>query len=314
MPVLPGLQAIVDAVASAPKPDQSLSVAEQREQGHAIIESTVNALSGEPQSIASQTDYQVPVEGGEITVRRYCPEGAGPFPALVYYHGGGFWIGTLDHSDGRCRALANEAQCVVVSVAYRLAPEAKFPVPVEDSFAALRWVVDHAETLNIDRDRVAVGGASAGGNLAAVVALLARDRRGPKVILQILEVPATDLTMSQPSIEENANGPMLTKASCERCRELYLEDLSDARNPLASPLLAEDLSGLPPAIVMTMEFDPLRDEGEAYALRMQDAGVQVEYTMWKGQFHGSQNMKKLIPEESSAYQEMIVEGLRNAFA
>ena len=118
----------------------------------------------------------------------------GPFPALVYYHGGGFWIGTLDHSDGRCRAFANDAQCVVISVAYRLAPEAKFPVPVHDSFAALRWVVDHAEMLNIDRARLAVGGASAGGNLAAVMALLARDRGGPELVLQILEVPATDLT------------------------------------------------------------------------------------------------------------------------
>jgi len=115
-------------------------------------------------------------------------------------------------------------------------------------------------------------------------------------------------------MEENANAPMLTKVSCERCRELYLEDLSDARNPLASPLLAEELSGLPPAIVMTMELDPLRDEGEAYARRMRDSEVQVDYTMWRGQFHGSQNMKKLIPEEAAGYHEMIVEGLRNAFA
>ena len=314
MPVLPGLQTIAEAVSSAPKPDQSLSVAEQREFGHSIIESTVNELSGEPQPIFSQTDFQVPVEGGEITVRRYCPEGTGPFPALVYYHGGGFWIGTLDHSDGRCRALANDAQCVVVSVAYRLAPEAKFPVPVEDSYAALRWVAGHAELLNIDLARLAVGGASAGGNLAAVTALLARDRGGPELVLQVLEVPTTDLTLSQPSMEENANAPMLTKASCERCRELYLKDLSDAHNPLASPLLAGDLSRLPPAIVMTMEFDPLRDEGAAYARRMRDAGVPVEYVMWPGQFHGSQNMRLLIPEESAEYNRVIVQGLRTAFA
>jgi acetyl esterase len=142
---------------------------------------------------------------------------------------------------------------------------------------------------------------------------MARDRGGPNLILQVLEVPATDLTMSQPSIEENAAGPMLTKESCERCRDLYLSDLADARNPYASPLLAEDLSNLPPAIVMTMEFDPLRDEGEAYAARLQKAGVSTQCTRWEGQFHGSQGMAKLIPDEAAAYQQKIIEALRRAY-
>jgi acetyl esterase len=255
----------------------------------------------------------VPVDGGEIAVRVYEPGGDGPFPCHVYFHGGGFWLGNLEMSDASCRATAVDAGCVVASVDYRLAPEATFPVPAEDCFTALRWVVDHAAELHVDAGRVSVGGASAGGNLAAVVALMARDRGGPDLVLQVLEIPVTDLTMSQESVRSNGVGYLLTTTSIEQYTSYYLADPADATNPYASPLLAPDLTNLPPAVVMTAELDPLRDEGEAYARRLAEAGVPVEATRWDGQFHGSQTMGKLIPDEVAAYHAAIVAALRKAY-
>lgn len=315
MPLLPGLQPIVDAMA-APRPEAPTprSVAELRAQGNAALDASIGALQGEMPPIAAQDDHQVPVDGGTITVRRYRPAGEGPFPLHVYLHGGGFWVGTLAQSDGPCRAVANDAGCVVLSVDYRLAPEAKFPVPLEDCYTALGWALANAGTLEVDPARVSIGGTSAGGNLAAAVALVARDRGSPPLVLQVLEVPTTDLTMSQPSIEENAAGPLLTKDSLLQLRDYYLGDPADARHPYASPLLAPDLSGLPPAVVMTAELDPLRDEGEAYARRLAEAGVPVAHTRWDGQFHGAQGMAKLIPDEAAAYHGRIVEALRGAYA
>ena len=255
----------------------------------------------------------MPVDGGEITVRIYTPFGQGPFPAHLYLHGGGFWLGRPDHFDSNCQATADGAGCVVVSVDYRLAPEHKFPTAPEDCYAALLWLVDHAAELDVDPTRVSVGGGSAGGNLTAVVALMARDRNGPELVFQLLEIPVTDLTGSQPSIVENGSGYMLTKEGMELCVEYYLADPADKTHPYASPLLADDLSGLPPALVMTAEFDPLRDEGEAYGRRLAEAGVPTSIRRWEGQFHGSIMMGKLIPDLSEEYRVMVVDALRAAY-
>ena len=159
-----------------------------------------------------------------------------------------------------------------------------------------------------------MGGGSAGGNLTAVVAQMSRDRGGPPLVFQVLEIPATDFTTTYPSMEENAEGYFLTKAAMAMCRDYYLADPGDAKNPYASPMLAEDLSGLPPALVMTAEFDPLRDEGEAYGRRLQDAGVPTTLRRWEGQIHGSQSFAKLMPEAAAEYREMVAAALRDAYA
>jgi acetyl esterase len=263
--------------------------------------------------LGSEIDHRVPVDGGEITVRVYTPEGAGPFPGYVYFHGGGFWMGALGLFDSECRGIASDAGCVVASVDYRLAPEAKVPVPVEDCYTAFLWVVAHAADLKVDPGRIVVGGASAGGNLGAAVALLARDRSGPPIVLQVLEIPVTDLTMSQPSVKENGVGYLLTEEGIIDFTAKYLADPADAANPYASPLLADDLSGLPPALVTTMELDPLRDEGEAYARRLAEAGVPVEHTRWNGHFHGSTTMAAVVPDEAAAYHGVVVDALNRAF-
>jgi acetyl esterase len=219
-------------------------------------------------------------------------------PCYLYLHGGGWWLGTLDQSDSSCRGIATDVGCVVVSVDYRLAPEHKFPTAVEDSYAALLWVVEHADELGIDASRIAIGGGSAGGNLAAVVSLLARDRGGPKLVLQVLEVAALDFS----------------RPGKEQYYDLYLGSDEHATNPHASPLLAPDLSGLPPAVVMSAQYDPLSKEDAEYAERLRHAGVPVEERCWPGQFHGSMQLAKLIPDEAREYHDQIVDALRRAFA
>ncbi|MHB8463348.1 MAG: alpha/beta hydrolase [Acidimicrobiales bacterium] len=209
--------------------------------------------------------------------------------------------------------MATGAGCIVASVEYRLAPDHPFPTEPEDCYRALYWLVEHADTLGIDPTRISVGGASSGGNLAAVVALMARDRGGPPLVAQILEVPVIDLTLSQPSIEENGDGYLLTRAAIEQSYRYYLTDPADATNPYASPIFAHDLAGLPPALIMTCEFDPLRDEGEAYARRLADAGVPTTLRRWDGQIHGSHVLDKLLPAEATQARQMIIAALRAAY-
>jgi acetyl esterase len=241
------------------------------------------------QPIARSEDRTVPGPDGEIPVRVYTPDAAtgasGPLPILVYYHGGGWVIGSIETHDNTCRALANLTPCIVVSVEYRLAPEFRFPAGLEDCYAATKWVAEHGAELGGDPTRLAVGGDSAGGNLAAAVSLAARDRGGPNIAYQLLIYPVTDSTNDTPSHREMGTGYGLTQDGMVYFWELYVSEPADATNPLAAVLHA-DLHGLPPAMVITAEFDPLRDEGDAYAEKLKAAGVQVEHVAYPGQIHG----------------------------
>jgi acetyl esterase len=277
------------------QPD-GLSPAEKRAWMHERIDETFTAMMDDRPPVATEVDHRVPVEGGEITVRVYAPESSTALPGYLYLHGGGWWLGTLDQSDSACRGIAADVGCVVVSVDYRLAPEHKFPVAGDDSYAALLWVVDHAAELGIDPTRLAVGGGSAGGNLAAVIALMSRDRGGPKLALQVLEQAVVDFRSPDKAMYI----------------DLYLGHADNVTNPYASPILA-DLTGLPPALVMSAEHDRLRDEDAAYAARLTEAGVAVEARCWEGQFHGSTHLAKLIPNEAAEYHRMVVAALRRAF-
>jgi acetyl esterase len=260
--------------------------------------------------VASITHRMIPVEGGHILVRLYRPH-QGDLPLHVFFHGGGWCTGTLDQRDVRCQDLAMDAGCVVASVDYRLAPENQYPTAPEDCYAAVQWLVDRASDLGVNPAAVSVGGESAGGNLAAVVCLMAKDRSGPQLAFQMLEVPATDLTLSQPSVHELATGYMLTLQGMQTYVRCYIEDSSRVTEPYASPLHAPDLSGLPPAWVMTCEFDPLRSDGEAYAKRLVEAGVPTEYRQLDGHIHPSFAFTRLTAT-ARPYQRDAAAALRAA--
>lgn len=260
---------------------------------------------------AAQRDLLVPVQGGQIVVRLYEAHGAGPHPLHVFLHGGGWCVGTLDERDARCREIAAGASCTVASVDYRMAPENAFPTPVEDCYAALCWLVDHAEELAIDADRVSIGGESAGANLAAAVCLAARDRSGPAICHQWLDVPAVDCTLSQPSIHTEPDGQLLDLDTIVEFRDCYLPDPEQYVDPLASPLLADDLSGLPPAWIMSAEHDKLRDDGLAYAAALEGAGVPVHHEVLAGHVHSSFAFTRLLPS-AKAYERRAIRALRAA--
>jgi acetyl esterase len=222
---------------------------------------------------------------GAFKVRIYTPEGKGPWPALLYVHGGGWVLGDLESHDDVCRSLAHRTPCVVVSVDYRLSPEAKFPVPLDDCETALKWTVEHAAELGIVPSKVAVGGDSAGGNLAAGLTIRMRDRGGPKIAFQLLIYPATERSVGRESHREFAVGFGLTRSNMQWFWDCYL-NAADRDNPEVSPLRAESLRGLPPAFVLTAHSDVLRDEGEAYAKRLQESGVPVTAIRFRGMNHG----------------------------
>jgi acetyl esterase len=231
---------------------------------------------------------------------------------LVYFHGGGWVIGSLDTHDNSCRTLANSTGAIVVSIDYRLAPEHKFPAPLEDCYAAASWVVANAASLGGDAERVAIGGDSAGGNLTAAVALMARDKGGPRFTHQLLVYPVTDAACDTRSYVENAEGYFLTKVSMLWFWNHYLRERLDGENPYASPLRAEDLKGLPPATVLTAEYDPLRDEGEQYGARLKEAGVPTRITRYDGMIHGFFGMGDVLPQAKDAMREAAA-ALRQSF-
>lgn len=236
----------------------------------------------------TMSDRHIPGPGGDIWLREYRPEGEGAFPVMVWIHGGGFWMGNqLQDWDGLVSAIAAEAGVAIFSVDYRLAPEHPWPAAVDDSYAALLWVHENADDLGLDGSRIAVGGGSAGGNLAAVVALKARDENGPAIAAQLLFVPATDASDTvYPSDQAFAEGYVLTAQNIGAMLTAYLPNPADRLHPHASPLLANSHAGLPPALIVTAQFDPLRDEGEAYGEKLRAAGVPVEVIRYDGALHG----------------------------
>jgi acetyl esterase len=295
----PQVKALLDQMAALNLPAIStLSPEAARQQ----VEMT-RAAAPPGQPVHQVEDRTIPGPAGEIPIRIYRPADDGPLPALVYFHGGGWVICNIGTHDAVCRSLANGSGCVVISVEYRLAPEHPFPAAAEDAYAATRWVVENAAALGVDPARVAVGGDSAGGNLTAAVTLMARDQGGPPLAFQLLVYPVTDASYDTASYTENAEGYMLTRVSMEWFWNHYLRDEADRTNPLASPLRAESLSGLPPALVITAEFDPLRDEGEAYADRLRQAGVPVVCSRYDGMIHGFFGMELVLDQAKRAVAE-----------
>jgi acetyl esterase len=280
MPVDPQIQALLDLRAQLP-PLHTLSVAEAREQMAAREMPGLRI----PDCAVVNRDMQGP--NGSLALRIYTPHAKGPFPLMVFFHGSGFVLCSLDTHDAMCRNLCVGSGCVVVSVDYRLAPEHKFPAGLDDCLAATRWAAANAGALNGDSSRIVVAGDSAGGNLAAVTALRVRDEGGPKLLGQLLIYPVTDYHLpGTPSMEENAEGYGLTRKGMEWFWNHYLNDASEADNPLACPTRAASLQGLPPALVITAQYDPLRDEAEYYAERLKKEGVPTELVRWDGVHHG----------------------------
>jgi acetyl esterase len=251
---------------------------------------------------------------GQIPLRLYRPAGvsdATPLPVYVYFHGGGWVIGDLESHDVLCRQLTAESGACVIAVDYRLAPEHKFPAAADDAWAATRWIVGHAAELGVDAGRLAVGGDSAGGNLAAVVALMSRDAGGPAIALQVLIYPVTDVGSESQSYADFADGYMLTRDSMRWFTAHYLGRKEEANDWRVSPLRAPSLAGLPPALILTAGFDPLRDEGAAYATRLREAGVTVDYVSFGGMIHGFVGMGRVLDSALRAVS-LIGAALRQA--
>lgn len=265
---------------------------------------------GAPEPVARIGDRAIRAPQGDIPIRVYTPEGNETFPALIYFHGGGWVIGGLDTHQNLCCELARQGRLVVVAVDYSLAPEHKFPRAVEDCYAATQWVAAHANELRIDPLRIAVGGDSAGGNLAAAVCLMARDRGGPRLDFQLLVYPVMDHNFDTASYHEYASGCSLTREAMMYYWDQYLSAKEDGQNPYASPLRAGDLRGTPPALIVTAEYDPLRDEGRAYAQKLQEVGVPVTLRHCETMIHGFLTMTGKIDEARRIRQE-IAQTLRN---
>jgi acetyl esterase len=302
MPVGQQEQQLLDMLAAAaPEMPQPL-VAENMRAGYSAM-----AQMLPPGPDVTTDDRTIDGPGGPIPVRIYTPDGDGPFGVLVYLHGGGWTIGGLDTHDHPCRTLCADAGVVVVAVDYRLAPEHPYPAALDDAWAALLWAATHAADIGGDPSRLAVGGDSGGGNLAAVLALMATARGGPELTFQLLVYPAVDLRPDfaerYPSIVENAEGYVLTRAHMEFFQDNYCPDPDVTHDWRVSPLLAEDHAGLPPALVITVEFDPLRDEGLAYAELLASAGVKVTHTLYEGTVHTMFQLAPILDAGARALAE-----------
>lgn len=307
MPVDPQVEQVLAAAQAAPEVDfWQLEPAVVR-QGFGSV-----GPEATPQPVAKVENRMIPGPAGDLPVRIYTPDTDGILPLLLFFHGGGFVLCDLDSHDALARSLCNQAGAVVVSVDYRLAPEAKFPAAPEDCYAATCWAVENAAAIGADPARLAVAGDSAGGNLAAVVAQMAKQRGGPAIVHQFLIYPVTDHDFTTSSYAENAEGYFLSRDMMEWFWHHYLEDQEHGADPMASPLRADDLAGLPPATVVTAEYDPLRDEGEAYGKRLEEAGVSTVCIRYDGVIHGFVSMYELIDKGAEAI-EMGCKRLRESF-
>lgn len=300
-------QQVIDQLqALGPKPITELSPAVARQQPtpadavKALLDKQGKSTAPEP--VGKVDNRTIPGPDGEIPVRIYTPAGEGPFPVITYYHGGGWVIANLDTYDASARALTNEAKSIVVSTHYRQAPEHKFPAAVDDAYAAYQWTLANAARINGDPARVSVAGESAGGNLAAVVARKARDAKIQLPTHQVLIYPVTNYAFDTESYRENANAKPLNAAMMKWFWGHYLNTPADGASPDASPLRAQDLQGLPPATVITAEADPLRSEGKAYADRLREAGVEVEYKNYDGMPHEFFGMTAVLDDSKDAVQ------------
>jgi acetyl esterase len=305
-PVAADLQAIVERLAAIPPP-HTLTVSEARAASRAR-----RALLDRPRErVRVVHDFTIPYARGPMAARLYSPTEANA-PTLLYLHGGGWVLGDLEGADPFCRSFANAAACTVVSLDYPLAPEHRFPEPVEAALAAASWLATEGKALGLDTKRLAVGGDSAGANLAAALALMARDRGGPSLAYQLLIVPVLDAALATASSRDHADGPLLTRADMEWFWGHYLARADDGDDPYASPLRA-DARGLPPALVVTAEFDLLRDEGTAYAAKLREAGVPVRHRDYRGMVHGFLGFAGELPAAERAIAEIARE-VRDALA
>jgi len=306
----PQVRALLERAAQAGYPPvYTVSPAEARR----MYRDTCRALALPAAEVAAVRDLSFPGPAGPVALRLYRPRGAhdGALPVVVYFHGGGFTIGDLDTHDGACRTLANFSRCAVLAVDYRLAPEHPFPGAFEDGVGAVRWTAAHAAGLGLDAARIAVAGDSAGGNLAAGTALALRGE-GPRIALQVLIYPGLDMRGALPSHAEFAHGYLLEREDILWFMGNYLRDQAQALDWRASPLLAEDHRGLPPACIVTAGFDPLRDEGAAYARRLGESGVPVTYECFEGMIHGFITMGGALAAANHALYR-VGQALRLAF-
>ena len=300
----PQVEALLAQIAELGQPPfEHMTVAQARQAGAEAYA----ALQGPGPEVASVAHRYLTGPTADLPVRIYTPDGAGPFPAIVYYHGSGWVILNVEVCDASLRRLAKDTGCVVVAVNYQKAPEHKFPVAFNDAWATLTWVVAHSEELGVDPARIAVGGDSAGGNLAAAVAIKARDSGGPALAFQLLIYPVTDRDLDTPSAILNAEGYLLQRETMRWFWGHYLEGATDEIDWRACPLRAASLADLPPALVVTAEFDPLRDDGRHYADRLRDAGVKVTHTNYEGMIHGFYWMGAVVDRVADLHAEIARE-------
>ncbi|MFB6141809.1 MAG: alpha/beta hydrolase [Halorientalis sp.] len=305
----PQAQNILDIIEGQPFPPvNAMSVADAREQ----FEGATTLTDGP--DVDDVRDIEMGGPGGALPARLYLPEGDPPHPVLVFFHGGGWVLGDVETHDNQCRHIVDEAGCAVFSVDYRRAPEATFPAALDDAYAATTWVADHGHHIHLDTDRMAIGGDSAGGNLAAATTLRIADEGGPELAHQVLAYPAvaSPAVHDFPSYEENAEGYFLETEAMEWFVDCYVDDDRDLRNEYFAPLLARELSATPPATVLTAGFDPIRDEGVAYADHLEESGVDVNHYHYEDLIHGFLGMVDMVDPAADAV-ERVGEDLRAAF-
>ena len=308
--VHPAFVSLVDE-ANETKTDWSRPISKMRDEFHRWFERDRVTLMSDAPAIKSVRDKRISFAEEQTNVRVYTPNGSPPFPGHLYIHGGAFWLLHANHFDKVCQDVAARAQCVVVSVDYRLAPQARWPTQVKQCYAALCWVRENAADLGIDAERISIEGESAGGNLAAATTLMARDRDGPKIIFQVLVDPEMDTALTFPSVKEFGHRWGMEASNLQEANKLYFSNSEDATTQYGSPLYAEDLSNLPPALIFTAECDPLRDAGEAYGRRLWDAGVEASVLRCVGHPHGVGEFSTLT---SAAYRRTLkIAALQQAY-